>query len=120
MCGIVGLHLKAPGLEARLGELMVPMLEALALRGPDSTGIAVYREDVPADRLKFSLQSARGPVDWESVAAAIGEGTTVRAMGDNAVLATVAPAADVLATLPPDVRVVGWGRTIEVVKDVGD
>ena len=30
MCGIVGLHLKNPGLEARLGEFVVPMLDVLA------------------------------------------------------------------------------------------
>lgn len=120
MCGIVGLHLKASALEADLGALMVPMLEALAVRGPDSTGVAVYREDVPADRRKFSLQAQRERVDWEALTATVGEGSTVRPMGDNAVLVTAAPVADVLAALPAAVRVVGWGRAIEVVKDVGD
>jgi glutamate synthase domain-containing protein 1 len=42
MCGIVGLHLKNPGLYPRLGELLVPMLEAMTTRGPDSAGVALY------------------------------------------------------------------------------
>jgi glutamate synthase domain-containing protein 1 len=42
MCGIVGLHLKVPELYPRLGEYLVPMLEAMATRGPDSAGVAIY------------------------------------------------------------------------------
>jgi glutamate synthase domain-containing protein 1 len=42
MCGIVGLHLRNPELEPRLGELLVPMLEAMTSRGPDSAGVALY------------------------------------------------------------------------------
>ena len=55
MCGIVGLRLKNPDLHPRLGELVVPMLDVLASRGPDSTGAAIYRHDVPAGSLKYSL-----------------------------------------------------------------
>jgi methylamine---glutamate N-methyltransferase subunit A len=45
MCGIVGLHLKDPDLHPRLGALLVPMLESMASRGPDSAGIALYEGD---------------------------------------------------------------------------
>ena len=38
MCGIVGLHLKNPGLAPRLGGLLTEMLEAMTTRGPDSAG----------------------------------------------------------------------------------
>lgn len=47
MCGIVGLHLKDPSLQPRLGALLVPMLTALAPRGPDSAGIALYSDEFP-------------------------------------------------------------------------
>ena len=40
MCGIVGVFVKDPSLEPQLGALLVPMLEALTERGPDSTGVA--------------------------------------------------------------------------------
>ena len=48
MCGVVGLLIKDPALEPRLGSLLVPMIEALGDRGPDSSGIAVYSDGVPA------------------------------------------------------------------------
>src|SRR4051794_11718049 len=45
MCGIVGLHLKTPRLYPRLGELLVPMLDSMSSRGPDSAGVALYDGD---------------------------------------------------------------------------
>src|SRR5579862_6724271 len=42
MCGIVGVFVQDPSLEPQLGTLLVPMLEALTGRGPDSTGVAIY------------------------------------------------------------------------------
>lgn len=44
MCGIVGLHLRAPEQYPRLGAYLVPMLEAMTSRGPDSAGVALYGE----------------------------------------------------------------------------
>lgn len=44
MCGIVGLHLKDRQLYPRLGELLTPMLDGMTSRGPDSAGLALYRE----------------------------------------------------------------------------
>ena len=54
MCGIAGLRLN-PGLYPRLGSFVVPMLDVLALRGPDSTGVALYRHDVPPGERRYSL-----------------------------------------------------------------
>ena len=42
MCGIVGLLLKNPAWDERLGELLVPMLVGMTDRGPDSAGLAVF------------------------------------------------------------------------------
>lgn len=57
MCGIVGLFLKNPTLEPRLGELAAPMLISMTGRGPDSAGFAIYRAE-QAGELKLTL---RGP-----------------------------------------------------------
>ena len=69
MCGIVGLHLKNPGLQPRLGELLTQMLEAMTTRGPDSAGIAVYADRDPApatqgQELRYSLRSDE-TIDWD-------------------------------------------------------
>ena len=42
MCGIVGLFLKDPKLEPRLGAMLTDMLITMTDRGPDSAGIAIY------------------------------------------------------------------------------
>ena len=47
MCGIVGLFCKNPELEPRLGALLSEMLVQMSDRGPDSAGVAVYRDPAP-------------------------------------------------------------------------
>jgi glutamate synthase domain-containing protein 1 len=42
MCGIVGLFLKDPSLEPRMGEMLTAMLVTMSDRGPDSAGVAIY------------------------------------------------------------------------------
>jgi glutamate synthase domain-containing protein 1 len=42
MCGIAGLTLRDPALQPRLGRMLAGMLTALAERGPDSAGVAIY------------------------------------------------------------------------------
>lgn len=127
MCGIVGLHLRSLEYERCLGEWMVPMLDALTVRGPDSTGVAVYRDDAPSGCLKFSLRAPEPGFDWEALAAVLGERLggrpELRARAGDAVVVTDRPEGvflSALAALAPDVRLVGWGTAIEVFKDVGD
>jgi glutamate synthase domain-containing protein 1 len=129
MCGIVGLHLKNPDLQPRLGELLTVMLEAMTTRGPDSAGIAVYSDPAPpgADAdLRYSLRCESG-TDWEllgkAIAADTGSEVRVRPLAtDSAVLESPAAEAVFLAAVKraaPDVTVVGYGRAMVLVKDVG-
>jgi methylamine---glutamate N-methyltransferase subunit A len=128
MCGIAGLQLRNPDLRPRLGELMVPMLGMLAGRGPDSTGVAVYRDDAPPGHLKYSLRAPRDGYDWAGLAQALqGADDTaappaLRRSGRDAVLVTSLPAqrtAELLAAIDPAVRLFGYGPAIEVYKDTG-
>lgn len=141
MCGIVGLHLKNRDLQARLGELLTVMLEAMTTRGPDSAGIAVYadqgsaaggsaREGSAAEAgqhaLQYSLRSAE-PVDWDplaqEIATELATDIAVRGLaGDAAVLISPANEASFLTALrriAPGIAVAGYGRAMVVVKDVG-
>jgi glutamate synthase domain-containing protein 1 len=127
MCGIAGLQLKNPGLYPRLGELVVPMLDVLASRGPDSTGVAVYCRDVPAGKYKYSLCAPRAGYDWSgyvsALEAAVGPADVeFRPRGRDAVLVTSigserGPA--LFAGIDPSVRLFGFGAAVEVYKDVG-
>jgi methylamine---glutamate N-methyltransferase subunit A len=131
MCGIIGLHLKNSGLEPRLGELLAEMLEAMATRGPDSAGIAVYADHgpVPGGReqeLRYSLRSDE-VLDWDllakRIAAETGSDVRVEPLApDSAVFASPAAEASFLAAVrrvAPQVSVPGYGRSMVVVKDVG-
>jgi amidophosphoribosyltransferase len=126
MCGIVGLHLKNPALHPRLGELLAAMLDCMSSRGPDSAGLALYRE-APTGLLRLSLRSES--CDWDdwdvlgrSLAADLGAEVEVENFGDAATLAAPGDTERVLAALgrvAPDIAVVGHGRAMEVVKDIG-
>jgi amidophosphoribosyltransferase len=127
MCGIAGLRLKNPDLHNVLGELVAPMLDVLASRGPDSTGVAIYRRDAPAGQLKFSLCAPGEDYDWAGYVAALeaadaAQPVELRRRGRDAVLVTrLEPerARGLLADIDPAVRLFGFGSAIEVYKDVG-
>ncbi len=134
MCGVVGLLLRDPDLESQLGELLVPMIEALDERGPDSSGIAVYA-DAPAHAdgaegraplVRVSL-GADVPVDWMAVGCALldvcGTGADLQRFGAGLVVDVPEEAlADAHALLVADwgqVRVLGTGHHVRVLKDTG-
>jgi len=126
MCGIVGLHLKNSGLEARLGELVVPMLDVLASRGPDSTGVAIYCHDVSPGEAKYSLCAPEDDYNWGGYAVQLEEElaspVALRRRGRDAVVVSHATPPLVMAAIQkvdPRVRFFGHGSAIEVYKDVG-
>jgi len=126
MCGIVGLHLKDPALEPRLGALLVPMIEALTGRGPDSAGLALYDRSVPDGALRWSLRGPDAGYDWYSLAdrlgADIGQPASVEVKVDVGLLTVKAPAEQVrarLRELAPEVTVVGVGEAMTLHKDIG-
>ena len=58
MCGIVGLFAKSSVIEEQLGEHLAAMLVQMSSRGPDSAGVAVYRDPAPSGSSKLTLYSA--------------------------------------------------------------
>jgi methylamine---glutamate N-methyltransferase subunit A len=126
VCGIVGIRLRNPDLQPILGELVVPMLDVLASRGPDSTGVAIYASDAPEGAVKYSLCAPEPGYDWAgylaAVEAAAGGPAELRGRGRDAVIVLRLQPAKVrqlLADIDPAVRLFGYGATIEVYKDVG-
>jgi methylamine---glutamate N-methyltransferase subunit A len=117
VCGIVGLYCKSPELEPRLGELLAAMLVQMSDRGPDSAGVALYREPAPAGSTKLTLYSADTAFDWSAVG---GEVLDVRAR--HAVVLAEGEADEAEASIRarfPGLRVMSAGRVIEIYKDVG-
>jgi methylamine---glutamate N-methyltransferase subunit A len=126
MCGITGLLLKNPDLRPALGQLAVPMLDVLASRGPDSTGVAIYDHDAPQGAIKYSLSTQADDYDWDSYLKAFqtsgGASAELRRRGRDAVLVTGLDkkrCQQQLLETDPAVRLVGYGAAIEVYKDTG-
>jgi methylamine---glutamate N-methyltransferase subunit A len=126
MCGIVGIFAKNPAIEPHLGKYVSSMLVEMTDRGPDSAGMAVYRNPVPDGATKLSLLAAEADYPWTSLAADLGEalgGTAdIKANGRHALVIAPGTAGDAgawLAAHHPGIVVVAAGNVIEVFKEKG-
>ena len=125
MCGIVGLYLKNPQLESRLGELFEPMLIAMTDRGPDSAGFAVYGDEYD-DGVKLTLQCDNADYDWQAFAdrlqTAFGSLASWFQNANVGVFKIAEEESRVLGWLADhaaDLRVMSAGKSIEILKGVG-
>jgi glutamate synthase domain-containing protein 1 len=115
MCGIVGLFCKNPELEQELGSHLAAMLVQMNDRGPDSAGVAVYRDPAPAGWSKLTLYAADERFDWSPL-------EPVELRGRHAVVLAEGDPDDAEATVRdrfPELRVMSAGRVIEIYKEVG-
>jgi len=126
MCGIVGLFAKSPEVEERLGGQLAAMLGQMSGRGPDSAGVAVYRDPAPAGSSKLTLYSSDPSEDWEAVAAGLestfGGSSTPHVRSSHAVLVVEAGDEEAQAWVRrhlPHLRVMSAGRVIELYKETG-
>lgn len=125
MCGIVGLFLKDKSLEPQLGQLLSDMLVTMTDRGPDSAGIAIYGSAADG-RAKVTIQSADPAADFSGLAEVLKENgieASVTVKSTHAVLDIPSQKLDgiraVLATIRPNVRVMGSGDSVEIYKETG-
>lgn len=120
MCGIVGLFLKDKSLEPKLGAMLTEMLVTMSDRGPDSAGIAVYR-DADDGAAKLTLQSANPDQDFDGLQTLLGH--PVRVIDTHAIIDCpadqMAGLRETLKSNRPDVRVMSAGDAIEIYKEVG-
>lgn len=126
MCGIVGLYLKNPALETRLGELFEPMLIAMTDRGPDSAGFAIYGDEVTESFIKLTLRHPNPDFDWEVLAElAKTQLSASLEWFQNANVAVFKLEAEEFAAREwftqhaPEVLILSVGRSIEILKEVG-
>jgi methylamine---glutamate N-methyltransferase subunit A len=139
MCGIAGIIYRDGGGSHRVGHDMTAMLQAMKHRGPDSTGYALYRPTADGYVMHVKLAEANGDQDFEfkerlrrqrgevesrlrALGARIG---TVDTTTDHAITVTFDHDGDLkqLADYVEDVRgaeVLSLGRSLEIVKDLGD
>ncbi len=126
MCGIVGLFAKSSAVEERLGEHLAAMLVQMSSRGPDSAGVAVYRDPALPGWSKLTLYTTSLHEDWHGVRDALrdafGACDEPSVRSSHAVLVVEADA-DVaeswVRSNRPDLRVMSAGEVIEIYKETG-
>jgi glutamate synthase domain-containing protein 1 len=126
MCGIVGLFAKSSALEERLGEHLAAMLGQMSDRGPDSAGVAVYRDPAPDGSSKLTLLTADPAEDWAALGRALGAAfdgaSEPRVRASHAVVVVDAVAGEAEEWDPAnrrDLRVMSAGSVIEIYKETG-
>jgi amidophosphoribosyltransferase len=126
MCGIVGLFLKNSELRPSLGSHLSTMLIGMTDRGPDSAGIAVYHRPVTEGSSKLTLFHADLDYPWRQLggdlAAALDVEVDVEHKSNHAVVTVAAEeeaARRWVQANHPEVRIMGYGRLMEVYKDMG-
>jgi methylamine---glutamate N-methyltransferase subunit A len=126
MCGIAGLYTKSATLREQLGALLADMLAQLSDRGPDSAGVAFYRDPAPFGWCKVSLHSPSATADWEGLsselAAQFGDASGPRVRATHAVFEIAAEVDEAQAWLldrHPELTLMSAGRSIEIYKEAG-
>ena len=101
------------------------MLLQLSDRGPDSAGLAIYRDPAPSGSSKVSLFSPNRAQDWGAVRDALADqfgAGEPDVLASHAVIVVEADAEEAQAWLRerfPQLRVMSAGQTIEIYKEAG-
>lgn len=125
MCGIVGIYLKNERLNSQLGTFLADMLVEMSDRGPDSAGIALYRDPVSQSSCKLTL-NAEGNFDWANLQASmsgyLGSNVTLEVLASHAVIVATSDGTALqewLGSEYPELRVMSAGSAIEIYKEKG-
>ena len=138
MCGIVGLYLKKSEMQIQLGKLFKPMLVEMSSRGPDSAGVAIYRNQVKAGQTKFSLAHIDPGFSWNKLgtdlAASLKCDVGITVIDTHCILVTdsqedivvkwlneikIEQYASSNKNIYSKIRIVGSGQSIEIFKETG-
>ena len=131
MCGIVGLLAKTDYMRRELGQFVTPMFTCMAARGPDSGGLAVFREPVDPPLARFSVYAPDRSYDWSRLDKSVGElaasqnGNSFQVNPlENHAIVTAATDRDSfeawLGEVDPSLYLISAGRSMDVFKDEGE
>ena len=126
MCGIVGLLIKNPEIEKNRGKYLSKMLIEMTERGPDSTGVAIYRDAVGPGSAKLTLLAPASDYSWEALnlnlGATFGDDYELNLQCDQAVLKVLTDSESVqtwISERHPELRINATGEAIEIFKAKG-
>ena len=126
MCGIVGLFIKAPELEQKLGALLSPMLVEMTERGPDSAGIAIYGDAATDGMTQITVLSIDPDYFWEKLTSELkevfGDAAEVKLNSNHAVVTADTDAKTLqgwLHHVHPELYMTSSGTNIVIYKEQG-
>ena len=126
MCGIVGLYLKNSQMQDQLGQLFSPLLVEMTDRGPDSAGIAVFRDAVSGNETKFTVFHPDPDFDWAKLTSdmklELSAQVRLQHHDSHVVLVTdanSAKAARWLTEQDANLQIMSSGTAIEIYKETG-
>ena len=123
MCGIVGIYLKTKKFEKNLGKMLSGMLNNMESRGPDSAGFAIYKNE--GNKIyKFSLciNDLNFNIFKKELSKKIKK-IRLKQISDHVILKTEEKPKKVISVISsyfPKVSIVGYGKSIEIFKQVGN
>ena len=123
MCGIVGIYLKNKNLEKSLGKFLSGMLKNMSSRGPDSAGFAIYKEE---KKFKYKYSICLNDINFMSFKKQLSKllkNVKIGQSSDHAIIKTNEKPDKVLKILQEkfkDISLVGYGKSIEIFKQVGN
>ena len=125
MCGIAGIFLIDQNLNSSLGNLLVTMLEPLSDRGPDSAGVAIYKE-ANENTTKVTVQSENPADDFlklsENIKIQTGKNIIIEPVDSHAIIKLdvldVSIVCDYLKH-DTDIRIMSVGKKVEIYKEIG-
>ena len=125
MCGIAGIFLIDQSLNSSLGHLVTKMLEPLSDRGPDSAGIAIYKE-TNENTTKITVQSEDPANDFlklsENIKIQTGKNVMIEPVDSHAIIKSdeldVSIVCDYLKN-DTNIRIMSVGAKVEIYKEIG-
>ncbi len=125
MCGIAGIFFKTQGSNQVLGKALVDMLDGCQHRGPDSTGFALYEDDIEGLRLRFIVDGDDPDAQIERIKAALADkGAAIAKESREGATYVVDVTYDgeirpFAYAMEHAAKLVSIGTALDIVKDVG-
>ncbi|MBT3925880.1 MAG: amidophosphoribosyltransferase [Rhodospirillaceae bacterium] len=130
MCGIAGIMFKNGRTDHETGVALIDMLDGCQHRGPDSTGFALYGEELESElKLRFLVGEDAGADESVTLIKAALESHNAEIVEDervgNTYQALVTYDGDLrdfayaMEHAAPDAKVISIGQSLDIIKDVG-
>ncbi len=123
MCGIVGIYLKNKKLEKSLGKFLSGMLKNMSSRGPDSAGFAIYKEEKKY-KYKYSVcLNKMNFITFKKQFTKVIKKAKIEQNSDHVIIKTNDKPEKILKIINDklkDISLVGYGKSIEIFKQVGN